>query len=60
MHGGMIDFNNTFAPVVIWSTVKLIIMKAEIAGWELIQIDYVLYFYQAPIDSDVYLHLPEI
>ena len=56
----MIDFNNTFAPVVIWSTVKLIIMTAEIAGWELIQIDYVLYFYQAPIDSDVYLHLPEI
>ena len=33
-HGGMIDFHNTFAPVVNWSTVRFIIMMAEIAGWE--------------------------
>ena len=29
------------------------------AGWESRQIDYVLAFSQAPIDSDIYLHLPE-
>ena len=34
-------------------------MMAEIFGWELRQIQYVLAFSQAPIDSDVYLHLPE-
>ena len=34
-------------------------MMAEIFGWELRQIHYVLAFSQAPIDSDVYLHLPE-
>ena len=28
------------------------------AGWESIQIDYVIDFSQAPIYSDVYLHLP--
>ena len=50
-HGGMIDFNNTFAPVVNWSTVRFIIMMAEIAGWETGQIDYVLDFSKAPIDS---------
>ena len=59
VHGGMIDFHNTFSPVVNWSTGRLIIMMAEIAGWESRQIDYVLDFSQAPIDSDVYLHLPE-
>ena len=32
VHGGMIDFHNTFAPVVNWSTVKLIIMMAEMDG----------------------------
>ena len=32
---------------------------AEIFGWELRQIHYVLAFSQAPIDSDVYLHWPE-
>ena len=34
-------------------------MMAEISGWESRQIDYVLAFSQAPIDSDVYLHWPE-
>ena len=33
-------------------------MMAEMTGWESRQIDYGLSFYQAPIDSDVYLHLP--
>ena len=53
-----INFHNKFAPVVNWSTVRLIIMMAEMAGWESIHIDYVLAFSQATIDSDVYLHLP--
>ena len=57
VHDGMIDCHNIFAPVVNWSTVRLIIMMAEIAGWKPIQIDYVIYFYQSPIDSNVYLHL---
>ena len=30
---------------------------AEMAGWESRKIDYVLAFSQAPIGSDVYLHL---
>ena len=55
----MIDFHNTFAPVVNWSTVRLIIMMDDISGWESIQIDYVTFFSPAPIDSDVYLRLPE-
>ena len=33
-------------------------MMAEMAGWESRRIDYVLAFSQAPIDSDVYPHLP--
>ena len=53
-----IDFHNTFAPVVNWSIVRLIIMMADMAGWESRQIDYVLAFSKAPIESDVYLNLP--
>ena len=53
-----IDFHNTFAPVVNWSIVRLIIMMADMAGWESIQIDYALAFSKAPIESDVYLNLP--
>ena len=53
-----IDFHNTFAPVANWSTVRLIIMTAKMAGRESRKIDYVIVFSQAPTDSDVYLHLP--
>ena len=48
-----IGFNNTFAYAVNWSTVRSIIMIAEIAGWESIKIDHVIVFSQVPIDSDV-------
>ena len=34
-------------------------MMDEMAVWEYIQIYHVLALYQAPIDSDVNLHLPE-
>ena len=33
-------------------------MMVEMNGWESRQIDYVLAFYQAPLDSDVYIYLP--
>ena len=35
-----IDFHNTFAHVVNWSTVRLIFIMADMAGWESRQIDY--------------------
>ena len=44
-----IDFYSTFATVVNWSTVRLIIMMAEMARWESRQIDYVLDLFQSPI-----------
>ena len=53
-----IEFHNTFTPVVNWSTVRLIVMMADMAGWDSIQIDYVLSFSQALIYSDFYLCLP--
>ena len=38
VHGGMqqegIDLHNTFAPVVNWSTVRLLVMMAEMDWWE--------------------------
>ena len=58
VHGGMVDFHNTFAPVVNWSTFRWIIMMDEIYGWESRQIDYILDFSQEPIDNDVYINLP--
>ena len=62
VHGGMqrkgIDYWHTYAPVVNWSTVKMVLLLTTLAGWHSRQIDYVLAFSQAPIDADVYCHLP--
>ena len=41
-----------------WSTVRLVMLLTEMAGWHSRQIDYVLAFSQAPIDTTVYCHLP--
>ena len=54
-----IGFHNKFSPVVNWSTFTLIILMSEMAGWESIQIDYVLDSYQSPNGSDICIHLPE-
>ena len=62
VHGGMqrkgIDYWHTYAPVVNWSTVKMVLLLTTLAGWYSRQIDYVLAFSQAPIDADVFCHLP--
>ena len=62
VHDGMqlegLYFHNKFAPVTNFSTVRLIIMMAKMAGQESRKIDYVIALSRAPIDSDVYLHLP--
>ena len=51
-------FHNTFSPIVNWFTSRLLIMMAEMPGWESKQIDYNIAISQSRIDSDVYLHLP--
>ena len=62
VHGGMqrkgIDYWHTYAPVVNWSTVRMVLILTQLAGWCSRQIDYVLAFSQAPIDTDVYCYLP--
>ena len=62
VHGGMqtkgVDYWHTYAPVVNWSTVRLVLLLTELAGWHSRQIDYILAFSQAPIDTTVYCHLP--
>ena len=55
-----IDLHNTLAPVVNWSTVRLLVIIADMAGWKSRQIDYVLDLSKSTISSEVYLHLLEV
>jgi hypothetical protein len=68
-----IDFFDTFAPVVNWTTVRLLLILSAILGLSTKQVDYTAAFVHAPIDKDpnwdsmteeerarsgVYLHMP--
>jgi len=53
-----VDFFNTFAPVVQWVTVRLLLNLSITLDLETVQVDYVSAFCQAPIEEGVYVELP--
>ena len=61
-HGGQqtwgIDYWDTYAPVVTWASVRLLLIVAKIHGLQSKSIDFVLAFPQADLDVPVYMELP--
>ena len=47
-----VDFFETFAPVVNWTTVRLLLIMSIVLGLATSQADYTAAFVQAPIDQD--------
>src|SRR6056300_496482 len=62
-HGGQtikgIHYDETFSPVVSWSTVRLMLVLSIIHNWHARQIDFVLAFPQAKVRKDIYMNIPE-
>jgi len=54
-----VDVFETFAPVVSWTTVRLMLILSVILDLKSTQVDYTAAFVQAPIDTDVYISLPK-
>ena len=61
-HGGQQtwgqDYWDTYAPVVTWASVRLLLIIAKIHKLESKSIDFVLAFPQADLDVPVYMELP--
>jgi len=61
-HGGQQtwgqDYWDTYAPVVTWASVRLLLFVAKIHGLKSKSIDFVLAFPQADLDVPVYMELP--
>jgi hypothetical protein len=53
-----IDYFETFAPVVMWLTVRLLLIMSILLELETTQIDYTAAFVHAPIDCLVYVEMP--
>ena len=63
MHGGKQTFRenyfDTYAPVVTWFAIRLLIICAIVLNWQLLQVDFIMAYAQAPIECDMYLQLPD-
>ena len=53
-----VDYFETYAPVVSWSTVRLLLCLSLSQGWKTRQVDFANAFVQAEIKEDVYVTLP--
>jgi hypothetical protein len=63
VHGGKqeyaVNYFETYAPVVTWYTVRLLLILSILLGWHTRQIDFVLAYPQADIEYDMYMELPK-
>ena len=55
-----VDFFDTYAPVVQWSTIRLLLSTGLTEGWATRQVDYTNAFAQANLNEEVYLEFPKM
>jgi hypothetical protein len=53
-----VDFFETFAPVVNWTTVRLMLIMSQVLNLSTKQVDYTAAFIHAPIHDIVYVEMP--
>jgi hypothetical protein len=53
-----LHFEETYAPVVQWATIRFFITLAIISKWHTRQLDFVLAYTQADIERELYMKLP--
>jgi hypothetical protein len=55
-----VDYFETYAPVVAWSTVHMLLTTVLQEGWNTKQVDYTNAFAQAELDEEVYVEPPKL
>jgi hypothetical protein len=62
LHGGKQEFgmtyNGTYAPIVTWFAIRLLIVFRILFSWSVQQVHFVVAYPQAPIKMDMYMELP--
>ena len=51
-------YDLTYAPVVKWYSIRMMLALALVNNWHTQQIDYVLAYPQAPIEREIYMKIP--
>ena len=55
-HG--IHYWETYAPVVSWPVIRFFLILSLLRGWETRQLDFVLAYTQANVETDLYMKIP--
>jgi Reverse transcriptase (RNA-dependent DNA polymerase)/GAG-pre-integrase domain len=62
IHGGKqekgVNYWDTYAPVASWSSIRIVLIMAQINNWKTKQLDFVLAFPQAPVETDLFMEIP--
>ena len=53
-----IHYSETYAPVASWNTIRMLLSLKAVHNWHTKQLDYVLAFPQAPVEKELFLHIP--
>jgi hypothetical protein len=53
------NYNETYAPVVTWFSIRLLIVIGILSDWLLRQCNFIMAFPQAPIECNMYMELPQ-
>lgn len=51
-------YDETYAPVASWNSVRMLLTMTVAHGWHTKQIDYVQAFAQAPVEKTLYMRIP--
>ena len=54
-----IHYNEAYAPVASWNSIRIMLALVAAYGWHTQQIDYVLAFPQAPVEKEIYMKPPK-
>ena len=57
LHG--IHFWETYAPVVSWPVIRFFLALSLLKGWETRQLDFVLAYTQADVETELYMKVPK-
>ena len=53
-----LHYDSSYAPVVTWPSIRLMLIMVLINKWHTRQIDYVMAYPQAPVERDMYMAIP--
>jgi hypothetical protein len=54
-----VDYWETYAPVIHWSTIRMVLVLSALLKLKSWQVDYTQAFPQAPLDDDVFMRIPQ-